>query len=198
MPTYLDIAARDLTTYKKGDVVGISIEGKQCSVDPSGAFIGLIISDATREEVHHYIHDWQIDFEHTLISENASGWRYKIKVDPVYISASNIGKAELKTGMQNHITSAEYWAGSSVFSFTTSSMTVDIPKNGTYQTTKGLSDVDYLKLLKADFRDIFKVRLNASRYHFSDADVDQVIADGGSITLTKAQTLNKVIDKLGE
>jgi len=39
MPAYLDIAARDLTSYKKGDVVSVAIEGKECSVDPSGAFI---------------------------------------------------------------------------------------------------------------------------------------------------------------
>ena len=39
MPAYLDIAARDLTSYKKGDIVGIAIEGKQCSISPSNAFI---------------------------------------------------------------------------------------------------------------------------------------------------------------
>lgn len=39
MTAYLDIAARDLTTYRKGDIVSLSIEGKQCSVSPSNAFI---------------------------------------------------------------------------------------------------------------------------------------------------------------
>ena len=40
--------------------------------------------------------------------------------------------------------------------------------------------------------------MNVSRYHFSDTDVDQVIAMGGTITLTKSQVLNKMIDKLEE
>ena len=198
MPAYIDIAARDLTSYKKGDIVGIAIEGKECSQDPSGAFICLIISDATREEVHHYINDWMIDFRHVFVNENADGWRYRIEVDPIYISASDVGKQEIKAEMVNLVETGEYWEGSSVFKIKNDYMTVDIPKNGVYQTSSGLSDFDYLSLLKKDFSDVFSQRLNISRYHFSDADVDTVIADGETITLTKLQALNRVLDKLEE
>jgi len=198
MPAYLDIAARDLTSYKKGDIVAIAIEGKQCSVDPSGAFVGLTISDASRDQVHHYVNDWKIDFKHTLNGQNAFGWQYIIEVDPIYISVSEVGKAELKSKMQDHINNSPYWEGSEVVAFTTISMTVNIPKNGPYQTAHGLDNIDYLKLLKSDFSDIFKARLNIRRYHFSEADVDQVIAGGGAITLTKAQALSKIIDRLEE
>jgi len=197
MPAYLDIAARDLTSYKKGDIVAVAIEGKQCSIDPSGALIGLTISDATREQVHHYIHDWKVDFLHTLNSQNAFGWQYIIEVDPIYISASDIGKAELKDKMQDHVNGgSQYWEGCQAVGFTSNSMTVNIPKDGPYQTAHGLDNIDFLKLLKSDFSDIFRTRLNVRRYHFSEADVDQVIADGGAITLTRAQALNRIIDRL--
>lgn len=198
MPAYIDIAARDLTSYKKGDIVGIAIEGKECSQDPTGAFICLVISDATREEVHHYINDWSIDFRHVFINENDLGWIYRIEVDPIYISASDVGKQEMKAEMVSLIENGEYWQGSSVFKIKVDYMTVDIPKNGVYQTASGLSDFDYLKLLKSNFRDVFRARLNISRYHFSEADVDTVIADGGTITLTKLQAMNKVLDRLEE
>lgn len=199
MPAYLDIAARDLTSYKKGDIVGIAIKGKEGSQDPSGAFITLIISDATREQAYRFIRDWKIDFSHTLVSQNAFGWQFLIEVDPVYISASGIGRASIKSKMRSHIDYAPSnspWNGCLVALFTANSMTVNVPKNGTYQTAKGLDNIDYLAVLKSEFRDIFRKQLLPRRYHFSEADVDQVIAAGGTITLTKVQVLNKVFDKL--
>ncbi len=101
--------------------------------------------------------------------------------------------------MQDHCNGgSEYWEGCNVVSFTASSMTVDIPKNGVYQTANGLSDLDYLKLLKSDFSDIFMTVLNVRRYYFLEADVDTAISQGGQITLTKAQALNKVQDRLDD
>lgn len=199
MPAYLDIATRDLDTFKKGDIVSISIKGKGGSIDPTGAFITLIISDATREQAYRYIRDWKIDFSHTLVSQNAFGWQFLIEVDPVWISASGIGRASVKDKMRSHIDNARAgspWQGCMVALFSVNSMTVNVPKNGTYQTTKGLDNIDYLGALKSDFRDIFRSQLMPRRYYFSEADVDQVVAAGGTITLTKVQVLSKVLDKL--
>jgi len=39
MPAYLDVAAKDLTSYKKGDIVGIAIEGKACSQSTTGNLV---------------------------------------------------------------------------------------------------------------------------------------------------------------
>ena len=195
MPAFLDIAAMDLKSYDKGDI--ISIAPDMCSQDPSGRMVGVEITDTTVEESLRYVHDWQVDFEHTLVGQNAFGWQYTISVDPIYISASDVGRGELKDKMITHIeNSSNYWEGSAVVSFTSNSMTVNIPKDGPYQTAHGLDNIDYLKLLKSDFSDIFKTRLKASRYHVSESDVDTIIAAGGFMQITKAQALNKVIDKL--
>ena len=158
----------------------------------------MTISDASHAEAQHYIEGWEIDFSHTLDNQNNNFWWVIIEVDPAYIDASETSKTELKTSMQDHVVNSKYWAGSSVVSFTSSSMTVKIPKGGTYQTAEGLSNLDYLKLLKSDFSDIFKTFLKIRRYHFSEADVDNVIAQGGEITITKAQALNNIIDRLTE
>jgi hypothetical protein len=199
MPAYITLAAKDFKSYKKGDILSVAIEGKQHTISSSGNFVGVEITGATGEQVKHFTLDWQVDFSHTLNSENAFGWQFIIEVDPAYISMSNVGKAELKDGMQDHINNtSKYWEGSTVVGFTSNSMTVNIPKNGPYQTANGLSDIDYLKKLKRDFSDIFKTRINPHRYHFSEADVDIVLANGGTITVTKEVALNKIIDKLDE
>jgi len=39
MPAYLDIVASDFKTWKKGDIAGIAVEGKECSVDPRGKLV---------------------------------------------------------------------------------------------------------------------------------------------------------------
>ena len=159
----------------------------------------MVITDASREEVHNYVSHWVIDFQHVLENQNANFWWITISVDPIYISASNVGAAELKTTVQDHVTSvSEYWEGTSVVSFTSSSMTVKIPKNGVYQVANGLTALEYLNLLKSDFSDVFKTTINFSRYHFSEADVDTAIANGGRIEITKAQALNRALDKLEE
>lgn len=100
--------------------------------------------------------------------------------------------------MQDHVENSEYWDGSQVVSFTSSSMTVDVPKNGIYQMASGLNNLDYLKLLKSNFRDVFRTQLNVSRYHFSESDVDAVIAAGGTVTRTKQQAITHMLDKLEE
>ena len=198
MPAYLDIAALDFKDWKKGDIVGLAIEGKQCSVDPTGRLVCVVITDANREEVQQYTEEWNMYFRHVYVSENDLGWRYRIEVDPVYISASGLGKDEVKDAMVYLIENDEYWEGSSVFKIRTDYMTVDIPKNGPYQTASGLSDLDYLKLLKSNFSDVFRTTLNISRYHFSEADVDLAIANGGRVEITKLQALNRALDKLEE
>ena len=39
MPAYLDIAALDFKTWEKGDIIGIAVEGKECSVSSTGRFV---------------------------------------------------------------------------------------------------------------------------------------------------------------
>jgi hypothetical protein len=202
MPAKLLVAAQDLNIHTKGDVVAVVPEGADFgNRETLPYFVRLTVSDATREQVHHYNNVWNIDFKHTLVSENALGWRYRIEVDPIYISVSDIGKSEMKVRMRDHCVPTNpdsMWYGSSIFSFSSNEMVVDIPKDGPYQTAKGLSGTAYLKLLRDDFSDIFRTKLQIRRYYFDPVDVDAAIAAGGEVTVTAVQALNKMKDRLEE
>lgn len=169
--------------FKKGYVV--TAKDQPCvwgTMETLPDFIRLIISDCTAEQVRHFLDDWQIRYRFALVAENDIGYRYRVEVDPAYISASDTGKHEIKENMTD-------WAedrGFAVVGFTSESMTVDIPKPADLPT------------IRADFADVFDKVLNIRRYYFSGADVDTVINAGGVYTLTKQQALNNIIDKLDE
>ncbi len=199
MTARLIVASEDLRSYPKGSIICIVTGDKPFGPNTETKFVQLTISDATREEAHKYVDHWVVDFSHTLINENASGWRFRIEVDPIYVSVSNVGKDVMKAKMQDFVTrTGSEWEGCVVQNFTTSSMTVRVPKNGVWQTAKSLSDIDYLKALKRDFSDIFRTTLRIDRYHFAEADVDAAITAGRQATITKAQALSKLIDRLDE
>ena len=200
MPAELLIRATQGDSYGPGEIVATKPGGHVWGrMEQPPDYIHLTISDVDRDQVDEFLAQWPIKFQHVLENQNANFWWITISVDPIYISATNVGAAELKTTVQDHVTSvSEYWEGTTVVSFTSNSMTVKIPKNGVWQTANGLTDLEFLNLLKSDFADIFNTVLDPKRYYFSAADVATVLAGGGSFTLTKAQALNNIIDKLSE
>lgn len=143
-------------------------------------WIILEITDATASQVDHFMVNWFIKFTHTILQENAVRLRIRVEVDPAVISASDVGKNEIKTEMQEWI---ENEKGGAMRSISLSELVVDIPK-----------PVD-LNALKLEFADEFDAMLDITRYYFTEADVDTVIAAGGHITRTKAQVLALVKDK---
>ena len=207
MPARLVIAARPfirngVTQYQKGDIVSLVTEGGVFGTkDVPPNFVRLEISDATTAQVQQYIEGWSVDFKHTLVSQNGSGWRYQVEVDDVYIDASQRSKVMIRRAMIEHIDDATSgpWEGCATVSFTPTTLVVDIPKNGIYQTAQGLTNTAYLQALKSDFSDIFREALALRRYHFPEADVDAAygLLDG-YVVLTTAQALPKLLDKLDE
>lgn len=200
MTAKLVVSALDMDAYKKGDVIGIVPMGEDyggSEVPPN--FVRITVTNVDNPEALAYMDTWDVDFEHTLINQNAQGWRYRVEVDPAWISASETGKNEMKAEMQVYVENDEYWEGSQVVSFSTSSMTVDIPKNGVYQTANGLSDVEYLSLLKMGFADVFKTVLNVRRYYFNEATVDNALLQvDGEVSMLKSVALSALVDRLGE
>jgi len=176
------ISANNANTQQVGEVVDTKpddhVWGRK---EQPPNYVHLTITGAPREQVAEYIGAWNIRFQHEILSEDADNYRIRVSVDPIYISVSESGKHVLKTTMQDWVQS-NY--NGMVVSFASDSMTVDIPK-----------PVD-LAEVKLNFADIFDNVLGPRRYHFSVADVNTAISNGGKITLTKAQALSRVIDKL--
>lgn len=202
MPAKLSVAGVDMKgRYTKGDIISVLPEGGDWGnrqVPPN--WVRLEITDATTAQAQQYLEGWSIDFVFTLVNQNASGWRYRVEVDPAVISASGVGKNDLKSEMQSLITYAEpdsLWDGCSTVNFKSDGWTVDIPKNGPYQTATGDTDEEYRQELKADVQDKFTAAVALRRYRFADADVDYALGQpNGYVAITKAQALNKIIDKL--
>ena len=87
-------------------------------------FIVLKITDTPASVVEHFLSDWKIKYTHTIVNQNSSGYRIRVEVDPLYISASDVGANQIKTEMQDWVTN---WGGS-IVNFTSTSMTFDAPK----------------------------------------------------------------------
>ena len=108
----------------------------------------------------------------------------------------------IRQNMIEHIDEATDgpWEGCATVSFTPTEMVVDVPKDGVWQTANPeVTDVGYLKLLKADFSDIFREAIAVRCYYFLEADVDTAyILPNGQVTMTTAAALTKLVDKLDE
>ena len=177
------IAAVDLNTQKKGEVVDIKPSlftwGNKEGL-PN--FVQLSITDATREQTYNFFEEWTMKYQHEILNENDEGYRIKVSADPEVINTSGLSRSVIKLKMQNFLTKR----GAVSITVASGSITFDIPK-----------PVD-LAQLKREFADQYNARFDSRRYYFSATDVDNAVAQGGKITLTKQQALNIVVDKLTE
>jgi len=144
VPVYLDIAARNIrNTYEKGDVVGVGVD--HFSDDPTGALVGVCITDIhDNKQVEKYAKRWKLILDFTIDAENDEGWRVVVSANPACISASGVGRDEIKQHMVDFIGNDPAFSRTGVRipagGFTPSSLTLLIPKGGPVQTARGLSD----------------------------------------------------------
>jgi hypothetical protein len=215
-PVYLILAARDFPgKYMKGDIVEVCAKGTLKSnwcAPPN--FLWVTVTDKSKLQVNVYLNGWPLEFVHTLLNQNNEGWRYKIEVDPVFISVSELNKNEIKQKMADYIEQCslrwnDWWYKTTIQNWSASSLTLNIPKpvqgNPAYD---GLDPQwilmwesnwpEFLQQLENDFTDKFAIIVNIRRYYFRGTSVDSVIAAGGEWSGTHAQVLNHIVDKLSE
>ena len=182
MTCYVAVRATDgSNNYLKGYITSVSDVPYTGSGYTLPNMIVLTLTDCEASQVEQFLDGWQIKFKHT-VSDGITVWQIKVEVDADYISASDLGKTEIKESMRA-------WAeglGFEVRNFTNNSMSFDVPKSTN------------LLQLKIDFADIFNDVLDIRRYYFSHADVDSVVNAGGYMTLTRTQALTYIVDKLEE
>lgn len=155
-------------------------------------FIILHITDATAAQIQPRMDAVVNLFTHTIQVQNPNGWRIRISVNPNIPILYGIDKGlklELRdllvtdwgASLHSHDTVNQEWA---IFDFPKPLMY--IPDN----VEKTLADI------QAYIHDKFTDTLFRRRYHFSEADVDQVLGLGGKVDQTLAQVSAKVIDRL--
>jgi hypothetical protein len=187
MPVQILIKAADHGPYLRG--YPVTIKDEPCEWGNNEGlpdFVILRVSDATKDQVEHFLGSWQKFFQFAILAENDLGYRVKIEVDPSVISANTtLSDSErnmtLRSDLKVYITSQ---VGISIVDWSLTHVTVDITKPADLQA------------MKEDLYGVFAEQFDVRRYYFSSTDVDLAVAGGGSIELTKAQALNRIVDRL--
>ena len=199
MACVLVVAARNLQVLLKGDPVEVFQLPRDApwgNMEGLPDFIRITLTDADKSQVTQYLFDWVVDFEWTIQSQNAAGWRFRVEVDPQYVSASGTGRDILRQEMEDWV--AEPYeaqgAGGTVVTISASQLVADIPKTG----LGAAEDLAKRAELKSRFSDKFRDTVLPRRYYFASSDVDTVIGNGGLQDLTRAQAIALLIDRLTE
>jgi len=176
------VSNNNLNTQQIGEVVDTKPFGNEWGGrEGLPNYVHIDITDSTREQDSaFFLEQWEIEYKIEIQVDNPQLTRYLIEVAAVSISASGVGKDQLKSGMQQW---AENQYGGTVLAFTPETFTVTVPK-----------PFDHDKFV-SDFADIWNVIFDIRRYHFSQSDVDDAIAAGGLISYTFADATTRIIDK---
>lgn len=144
----------------------------------------LIITDKTKEQVENYLAPLRSVFEYTVLGQNAQGKRIRIEIEPKIVEIFGAGKGmrqELYEWLQE-VYQAE---------------NVPAQSNPPYSYVLDFPDPDLdLQQLKLEFEDEAVDSLAPHRYHFSETDMDILVASGGVLSLTGNQAATRIIDRL--
>lgn len=151
-------------------------------------YVILRITDGSKVEVDHYTDNWKNELSYELLGENAEGRRYKISVNPKIVTEFGVTKG-VAIGVKK-VLEDEYSAVLFDAALNRQYAIFDIPNPTSVGWTL------YVQQIKATLLDRFESQVDTRRYIFSPSDVDIAIAAGGKISLTKAQTLARVVDRL--
>jgi len=151
---------------------------KECLPD----YVVIHLTDATREQVDHYMKGWRMRFKYEIVAENDQGYRIKVSADLLNISLSGRG-SELRSDMKDYIMAV--W-NAQIYSYNNYEVVIDIPK-----------PVD-LQELKTDIWDKFSDKIDKRLYYFTEAGVDIVVNAGGFMEITKQQALNYIRCRLDD
>lgn len=172
MAVFFDVAKVDLPKFEKGEFVAMGIE--RCS-DAPDYYICIEITDMTKSQVKHLTRKWRLEFNQEIVAQNENGWRIEVTVSPGVISASGLGRNEIKQRMRDWFLRNSRVAGASIHDWTDHSLTVDLPKNGPWQQRKKLSNREYLQALKQKFDRIFGIKFRRREFYILPQHVDYIV-----------------------
>ncbi len=146
-------------------------------------WIILRLTDRTKEQVEAFLEPLQNVFTFNQIASNAQGRRYAVSVKPGIVSRFGISRA-FKQEARDFIVNEH---GGVIVSFdpVAGSAVVDIPN-----PTPPLTFAEIAR----QFNRLFSETLSRNRFIFAAADVDAVIANGGTIEVTADAVLSRLQD----
>lgn len=155
-------------------------------------FVILHVTDATAAQIQTHMDAVVNQFTYTIQAQNENGWRILIEINPKITETWGLDKG-FRDDVRDYMVAT--WDGQ-VFDYDNVGHAwaiMDFPKPLIYIP----DNVEMtLQDMKNGFIDKFEDSVFRRRYHFSEADVDQVLGLGGKVDQTLAQVAAKVIDRL--
>lgn len=154
-------------------------------------WVRVRITDADASEVEFFLANWYLTYEVTTVQDIVPRARLRFEIDPSVISASGLGRDEIKANMLTWVTTQ--YVGGSIVNSSVSHILADFEKPLTSTQTGATTIAE----ITAAFADIFDVMFDVTRYYVSESDVDTIIAppNDGFIAITQAEALATVNDK---
>lgn len=180
MAIELLILAKNNGAYEKGDIICVKESHATWGAKEGPPdFVRVNCADATLAEARHFLNSWEEILDYEVVASNAQGWRVRLFFDRSLVSAS--GKVKLTRERVENYLQNNY--GISIHSVEDNGIVIDVPNTVDVPT------------LKADLKDKIEHQYKARRYYFSPTHVDAALSIGGIVNQTKAQLLNKVLDR---
>lgn len=164
------------------DIVEVNTASPR-SYGAPGEFVVVHLAGVGKAQADQYLQAIRNEVRFSIVAENAQGYRIRADVNPKVwqlFGADKGVKRELLdfltttygAVLQSHDTVNQEWA------------IVDVPKPAD------------LAAIRADVLDLFEQQLDGRRYHFTEADCDLAVQNGGFMELTATQVINRLVDRL--
>jgi len=175
------ILAKDNGAYEKGDIICVK-EAPAVWGTKEGPpdFVRVNCADATLDGAKSYLYPWKEILDYEVVASNTQGWRVRLFFDRDLVSTS--GKVKLTRERVENYLQSHY--GISIHAVEDNGIVIDVPNT-----------VD-LQELKADLKDKIEQVFKPRRYYFSPQHVDAALSVGGIVNQTKAQLIDKVLDRV--
>ncbi len=181
MPCQVLIAATTHRKQTKGQMFAVRDEPVTWGgSEGPPKYVILRISNASADQVIAFLVRWKTEFQHSVATNPDLSKQITVTVSQKIIDifgAIHGFKIQIKEHLEDE------WGATIVFWDANSNTIVfNVP------------EVTDLAELKSNLLDIFEEQLGP-RWLFSEADVDTALSQGGTVELTKAQALSKIIDR---
>lgn len=201
MPTKMTAAAMDGPVAPTADAAGLADhirKGDPIEVYPGTygwgrketlpTIIRVTITDKEKAEVDGYLDQVVKLFKYTIVAQNAQGVRARVEVDDAVTGLNFPGvKQEIKDYILN---GADVEVPVTQVSQTASEIVVDI------ELPDDANRTPTLKQMQSNINDVGSEVIVKRRYYFESAAVDSVVSGGGETSITAAQAINNIIDRL--
>ncbi len=141
-------------------------------------YVILRITDASANQVQEFLVRWKSNFQHSVSTNPDLSKQITVTISSKIVDIFGTIRG-LK--LQMKIRLEDEW-GATIISYNSTEAIFNVP-----------ADTD-LAALKADLLDIFEEQIGP-RWLFSEADVDIALGLGGTVELSKAQAIARIIDR---